>query len=76
MHNEEPCDFYPSSLSIREIKKQECEMVRTWGTREGGGGGRRNAYKRFGGNPGGKRLLGKTGLKLEDNIKMNIKDMR
>jgi hypothetical protein len=37
--------------------------------------GGRNAYKRFVGKPEGKRLLGKTGLKLEDNIKMNIKDM-
>jgi hypothetical protein len=39
-----------------------------------GGGG--DTYKRFVGKPEGKRLLGKTGLRLEGNIKMNIIDMR
>jgi len=39
MHNEEPRDFYPSSLSIRVNIKQECEMVRKWGTQGGGKGG-------------------------------------
>jgi len=39
----------------------------------GEGGGRKNAYKRFVSKPEGKRLLGKTELKLEDNIKMNIR---
>jgi hypothetical protein len=36
LHNEEPHDIYPSSFSISRNKKQEWEMVRTWGIRGGG----------------------------------------
>jgi hypothetical protein len=54
-------------------KKQECEMVGTWGTR--GGGGEMHTSVLWV-NLKKRDYLEKTGLRLEDNINMNIKDMR
>jgi hypothetical protein len=37
--------------------------------------GTRNTYRILVGNPEGKRPLGKTKLRLEDNIKMDVREM-
>jgi hypothetical protein len=38
-------------------------------------GERRNAYRVLVGKPEGKRLLGKPGLRWEDNIKMDLREI-
>jgi hypothetical protein len=44
--------------------------------RTNGGGGKRNAYGLFIGNPEGKRQLRKPRLRLMDNIKMDLVEIR
>jgi hypothetical protein len=40
-----------------------------------GMGGMRNEYNDFDGNPKGKRSVGRLGMRWEDNIKINLKEM-
>jgi hypothetical protein len=68
---EELHNLYASQNIIRAIKSRRMRWASTSSTH----GNMRNSYERLVGKPEGKKSLGKTGRKLEDNISMNLREI-
>jgi hypothetical protein len=64
LHNEEFHNLYSSQNFLRVIKSRR--MMGEMG----------NAYKILVGKPEGKRLLGRPRHRLEDNIRVDLKEIR
>jgi len=72
LNNEEFNDLYSSPIIVRVIKIEKNEM----GGSCSAYGKRRGVYRVLVGKPEGKRLLGRPRRKWEDNIKMDLQEMR
>jgi hypothetical protein len=68
LHNEELRELYSSPSIIRVIISRKMR----WAGNVARMGEKRNAYRLFVGKPEGKRLLGRPGSRLVDNIKMDL----
>ena len=69
LHEEEPHDLYTSANVIRVIKPRRMR----WAGHMARMGDRRGAHRVVERKPEGKRPIGRTRHRREDNIKMNIK---
>jgi hypothetical protein len=71
LHNEELHNLYSSPNIIRKIKSRRMRLAehvaRMWN--------KRNAYVILMGKPEGKRPLGRSRRRWEDNIKMNLREI-
>jgi hypothetical protein len=70
-HNEELHNLYCSPSIIRIIKSRRIR----WAGHVARMGENRNAYRILVGKPEGKRPLGRTRRKWEDNIRMDLREM-
>ena len=68
LHNEELNDLYSSPNIVRVIQSRRMR----WTGHVARMGRRRGVYRVFVGNPEGKRPLGRTRRRLEDNINMEL----
>jgi hypothetical protein len=71
MHNEELHNLYSSTSIIRIITSRRVR----WAGHVARMGEKRNAYRIFVGKPEGKRPLGRTRRSLEDDIKMDLREI-
>jgi hypothetical protein len=71
LHNEELHNLYCSPSIIRIIKSRRMR----WAGHIARMGEKRNAYNILVGNPEGKRPLGRSRPRCEDNIKMDLKEI-
>jgi hypothetical protein len=71
LHNEELNDLYSSPNIIRVIKSRR--MI--WAGHVARMGEKRGAYRILAGRPEGRRPLGRSRCRQEDNIKMDIKEV-
>jgi hypothetical protein len=71
MHNEGLHNLYSSQNIIRMIKSRRMGLAGHVGCM----GEKRNAYKVLVGKPEGKRPLGRLRHRLEDNIKMDLREI-
>jgi hypothetical protein len=71
LHNEELNDLYCSPTIVREIKSRRMR----WAGHIGCTGERRGVYRVLVGKPEGKRPLGRTRRRWEDNIKMDLQQV-
>jgi hypothetical protein len=72
LHNDELHDLYSSTNIVRVIKSRRMRWARHVArVREG-----RGVYRIFVGRPEGKRPLGRPRRMLEDNIKMDLREIR
>jgi len=71
LHNEELCEMYLSSNIFRVIKSRRMRWVGHVARMRG----RRGTYKILVGKPEGKRPLGRSRRRWEDNIKMDLQEM-
>ena len=72
LHNEELNDLYSSPYTVRVIKSRRMRWAgHVTRTEEG-----RGVHKVLVGKPEGKRLLGRPRRRLEDNIKMDLEEVR
>jgi hypothetical protein len=72
LHNEELNDLYLSLNIIRVIKSRRT----IWAGHEAHMGEKRGAYRVLVGRPEGRRPLGRLRHRWEDNIKMDLQDVR
>ncbi|KAJ4448530.1 hypothetical protein ANN_10548 [Periplaneta americana] len=72
LHNTELHALYSSPDIIRKIKSRRLR----WAGHVAGMGESRNAYRMLVGRPEGKRPLGRPGRRWEDNIKMDLREVR
>jgi hypothetical protein len=70
LHNEELNDLYSSPNIIRVIKSRKLR----WAVQVARRGESRGAYRILVGRPEGRRPLGRTRRRWEDNIKMNLQE--
>jgi hypothetical protein len=71
LHNEELHNLYPSPITIRTIKSRATRLTGHLARI----GEERNAYRVLVGKPGGKRSLGRSRRRWEDNMKMDLRDI-
>jgi hypothetical protein len=71
LHNEELHNLYSSRSIIRMIKSRRMR----WAGHEARIGEKRNAYRILGGNPEGKRPLGRPRRRWVGNIKMDLREI-
>jgi hypothetical protein len=72
LHNEELNDLYCSPNIVRGIKSRRMR----WAEHIGRMGERRDVYRVLVGKPVGKRPLGRSRHRWEDNIKMDLQEVR
>ena len=72
LHNEELYDLYSSPNIIQEMKSRRM----SWAGYESPVRKRRGAYSVLVGRPEGKRPLGRPMCRWEDNIKVDVQDVR
>jgi hypothetical protein len=72
LHNEELNDLYPSPKTVRVIKSRKIR----WTGHVARMGERRGVYRVLVGKPERKRPLGRPRRKREDNIKMDLQEVR
>jgi hypothetical protein len=71
LHNEELNDLYSSPNIIRVIKSRKIR----WAGNVARMGEKRDAYRILVGRPEGRRPLGRSRLRWEDNIKMDLQEV-
>ena len=71
LHNEELNDLYSSPSIVRVIKSRRMSWAGHVASMEEG----RGVHKVLVGKPEGKRPLGRTRLRWEDNIKMDLREV-
>jgi hypothetical protein len=71
LHNEELNDLYPSPNIIRVIKSRRM----TWAGHVARMGQERGTYQILVGRPKGRQPLGRPRHRLEDNIKMDLREV-
>jgi hypothetical protein len=71
LRNEELHDLYCSPNIVRVIKSR----IMRWAWHVASMGERRDVYRVLVGKPGGKRPLGSSRLRWEDNIKMDLQEV-
>jgi hypothetical protein len=71
LHNKELHALYSSPSIIREIKSRRLR----WAGHVARMGERRGAYRALVGKPEGRRPLGRSGRRWEDNIKMDLREV-
>ena len=71
LHNEELNDLYCSPNIVRGIKSRRLR----WAGQVARMGERRGVYRVLVGKPEGKRPLGRSGRRWEDNIKMDLQEV-
>ena len=71
LHNEEPNDLYSSPNIVRVIKSRRMR----WAGHVACMGKRRGVYRVLVGKPEGKRQLGRSVRRWEDNIKMDLQEV-
>ena len=71
LHNEELHSLYRSPNIVRLIRSRKLRWAGHVARMEEG----RSAFKILAGKPTGKRPLGRPGLRWEDNIKMDLKEI-
>jgi len=72
LYNEKLNDLYCSPNFVRVIKSRK----KTWAGHVASMGVRRGAFRVLAGNPVGKRPLGRPWRTWEDNIKMDLQEVR
>jgi hypothetical protein len=70
--NNEELDLYSSPNTVRAIESR----IKRWAGHVARKGERRGVCRFFGGKPEGKRLLGRHRRRWEDNIKMDLQEVR
>jgi hypothetical protein len=71
LHNEELYDLYSSPNIIRVTRSRRIRLAEHVARM----GDRRSAYRVLVGRPDGKRLLGRSRRRWEDNIKMDLQEV-
>ena len=71
LHNEELCDLYSSPNIVRVIKSRRLKLAGHVARM----GDKRDVYRVLVGKPEGKRPLGRTRRRWEDNIKMDLEEV-
>jgi len=72
LHSEELYDLYSSPNIFRVIKSRRMR----WAGHVAHMGDRRGVYRVLVGKPGGKSQLGRPRLRWEDNVKMDLQEVR
>ena len=72
LHNEELNDLYSSPNIVQVIKSRKMR----WAGHIAGMGDRKGTYRVLVGKPEGKRPLGRPRCRWEDNIKMDLQEVR